>query len=127
MQSITQRGIWQRAREKGQGKVEVDSLRLAKDTAVAITEITTNNKSLIDEAYEIVDSSEKELSELDTSWYDTKVVADTITKTNTGVCDNCSSSSCKNDSSATHSNNTNTNISHSDINSSNSSTNSSSI
>jgi hypothetical protein len=127
MQSITQRGIWQRAREKGQGKVEVDSLRLAKDTAVAITEITTNNKSLIDEAYEIVDSSEKELSELDTSWYDTKVVADTITKTNTGVCDNSSSSSCKNDSSATHSNNTNTNISHSDINSSNSSTNSSSI
>ena len=61
----------ERAREKGQGKLEVDSLRLAKDTAVAITDITTNNKSVIDEAYEIVDQSEKELSKISEDSIDT--------------------------------------------------------
>jgi hypothetical protein len=115
------------AQEKGQGKLAVDALRLAKDTAKDITEIVTNNKSLIDTAYEVSEDKEKELSELDTSLYETtKVVAETVTKTNTGVCDN-SSSSCRNDSSATHTNNTNTIINHSDINSSSSSTSSNSI
>jgi hypothetical protein len=114
------------AKEKGNLKSQTDALRLCKDTARDITEIVTNNRSLIDTAYEITDQKEKELSELVSSSYDTRVVADTVTKTNSGVCDN-SSSSCKNDSSATHTNNTNTDISHSDINSSNSSTNSSSI
>lgn len=114
------------AQEKGQGKLAVDALRLAKDTAKDITEIVTNNKSLIDTAYEVSEDKEKELSELDTSLYETtKVVADTVTKTNTGVCDN--SSSCRNDSSATHTNNTNTIINHSDINSSSNSTSSNSI
>jgi hypothetical protein len=58
-------------------------------------------------------------------FYNSQVVADTVTKTNTGVCDD--SSSCKDDCSATSLNNTNTIISHSDINSSGSSTSSNSI
>jgi hypothetical protein len=41
-----------RAREKGNDKLEADALRLAKDTAKEITDIVTDNKPLIDAAYE---------------------------------------------------------------------------
>lgn len=41
-----------RAREKGNDKLEADALKLAKDTVKEITDIVTNNKPLIDAAYE---------------------------------------------------------------------------
>jgi ParB-like chromosome segregation protein Spo0J len=41
-----------RAREEGNDKLEADALRLAKDTVKEITDIVTDNKPLIDAAYE---------------------------------------------------------------------------
>jgi hypothetical protein len=41
-----------RAREKGNEKLEADALRLAKDTVIEITDIITDNKPLIDAAYD---------------------------------------------------------------------------
>ena len=49
-----------RAREKGNDKSEADALRLAKDTAKEITDIVTNNKPLIDAAYEVADQDKEE-------------------------------------------------------------------
>jgi len=40
------------AREKGNDKLEADALRLAKDTVKEITDIVTDNKPLIDAAYD---------------------------------------------------------------------------
>jgi len=40
------------AREKGNDKLEADALRLAKDTVKEITDIITDNKPLIDAAWE---------------------------------------------------------------------------
>jgi hypothetical protein len=42
-----------RARENGNDKLEADALRLAKDTARDIKDIVTNNKPLIDAAWEV--------------------------------------------------------------------------
>jgi hypothetical protein len=42
-----------RAREKGNDKLEADALRLAKDTAREIKDIVTDNKPLIDAAWEV--------------------------------------------------------------------------
>ena len=53
-----------RAREKGNDKLEADALRLAKDTAREIKDIVTNNKPLIDAAYEAVEQDEKEQQKL---------------------------------------------------------------
>jgi hypothetical protein len=127
----------ERAKEKGQGKLEVDSLRLAKDTAVAITDITTNNKSLIDEAYEIVDQSEKELTKLESVADNNNTMGHgyavapgdntTNTNPNTGVYDNISNSGKEHDHSTTTTNYTSAIISHSDIDSSGTSTTSNSI
>jgi len=41
-----------RAREEGNDELEADALRLAKDTIKEITDIVTDNKPLIDAAYE---------------------------------------------------------------------------
>jgi hypothetical protein len=49
--------IAERAREKGQGKLEVDSLRLAKEISIALSDLALNNKSLIDSAYDIADAN----------------------------------------------------------------------
>jgi hypothetical protein len=124
----------ERAKEKGQGKLEVDSLRLAKDTAKDITEIVTNNRSLIDTAYEAQDQ-EKELDKLSNNNIDTMghgyAVAPgdntTITNPNTGVCDNISNSRKEHDHSTTTPNYNSAIINNSDIDSSSTSTNSNSI
>jgi hypothetical protein len=42
-----------RARENGNDKLEADALRLAKDTAREIKDIATDNKPLIDAAWEV--------------------------------------------------------------------------
>lgn len=49
----------ERANENGTGKLEVDALCLAKYTAKDITEIVTNNKSLIDSAYDVAEQDER--------------------------------------------------------------------
>jgi hypothetical protein len=56
-----------RAKESKNDKLEADALRLAKDTAKDITEIVTNNKSLIDAAYDvaIVKHDEQQLRKLE--------------------------------------------------------------
>jgi hypothetical protein len=41
-----------RAREEGDDKLEADALRLAKDTVKVIIDIVTDNKPLIDAAYD---------------------------------------------------------------------------
>jgi hypothetical protein len=48
------------AREKDNDKLEADALRLAKDTAKEITDIVTNNKPLIDAAYEVAYNQDDE-------------------------------------------------------------------
>jgi hypothetical protein len=56
-----------RAKESKNDRLEADALRLAKDTAKDITEIVTNNKSLIDAAYDAsrVRRAERNLGELE--------------------------------------------------------------
>jgi hypothetical protein len=49
-----------RAKEKGSDRLEVDALRLAKDTAKEIIEFVTNNKCLINSAFEAVDQDDEE-------------------------------------------------------------------
>jgi hypothetical protein len=49
-----------KAREKDNDKVEADALRLAKDTVKEITDIVTDNKPLIDAAYEAVEQFEEQ-------------------------------------------------------------------
>lgn len=43
-----------RAKEKDNDKLETDALRLAKDTAIEIIDIITNNHSFVDAAFEAV-------------------------------------------------------------------------
>jgi Helix-turn-helix domain of resolvase len=56
-----------RAKENKHDKLEADALRLAKDAAKDITEIVTDNKSLIDAAYDvaIVKRDERQLYKLE--------------------------------------------------------------
>jgi hypothetical protein len=45
--------MYAKGREKGNNdKLEVDALRLAKDTAIEIIDIVTNNHSFVDAAFE---------------------------------------------------------------------------
>lgn len=57
-------GISRISKRRKARKLQIDALRIAKDTAKDITEIVTNNKSLIDNGYENADSSKRELSKL---------------------------------------------------------------
>ena len=52
-----------RAKEKGSDKLEADALRLAKDTAKEIIDFVTNNKCLINSAFEAVDQDDEEKQE----------------------------------------------------------------
>jgi hypothetical protein len=47
--------MYARAKEKGNNndKLEVDALRLAKDTAIEIIDMITNNQSFVDAAWEV--------------------------------------------------------------------------
>jgi hypothetical protein len=58
-----------RAKENKNEKLETDALRLAKESAKDITEIVTNNKSLIDAAYDVavVKRDEQQLRKLSIS------------------------------------------------------------
>jgi hypothetical protein len=49
-----------RAKEKGSDKLEADALRLAKDTAMEIIDFVTNNKCLIESAFDAVDEDDEE-------------------------------------------------------------------
>ena len=56
--------MYARGREKGNNdKLEVDGLRLAKDTAIEIIDIVTNNHSFVDAAFEAAAAHDQESKE----------------------------------------------------------------
>jgi hypothetical protein len=56
--------MYAKGREKGNNdKLEVDALRLAKDTAIEIIDIVTNNHSFVDAAFEAADAHDQESKE----------------------------------------------------------------
>jgi len=56
--------MYARGREKGNNdKLEVDALRLAKDTAIEIIDIVTNNHSFVDAAFEAAAAHDQESKE----------------------------------------------------------------
>ena len=56
--------MYARGKEKGNNdKLEVDALRLAKDTAIEIIDIVTNNHSFVDAAFEAAAAHDQESKE----------------------------------------------------------------
>jgi hypothetical protein len=56
--------MYAKGREKGNNdKLEVDALRLAKDTAIEIIDIVTNNHSFVDAAFEAAAAHDQESKE----------------------------------------------------------------